>query len=51
MLEVQKLVQGGSGGYSVTLPSGTSGSLPTIASGLGDSTIVNFYYDGAVFHV
>lgn len=45
-------VQGGSGGYSVTLPSGTSGSLPSIASGLGDSTIVNFYYDaGGVWHV
>lgn len=48
---VLHFVQGGSGGYTVTLPSGTSGSLPTLASGVGASTIVNLFYDGAVWHI
>lgn len=46
-----RFVQGGSGAYTVTLPSGVSGGLPTIASGVGSSTAVNFYYDGATWHV
>lgn len=48
---VLHFVQGGSGGYTVTLPSGTSGSLPTLASGVGASTIINLYYDGSVWHI
>lgn len=46
-----RFVQGGSGAYTPTA-SGLSGSIPTLASGVGQSTVVNFYYDGnGVFHV
>lgn len=48
---LMRFVQGGTGGYTVTLPSGTSGSLPTLASGVGASSVVNFYYDGSAWHV
>lgn len=49
---VLRVVQGGSGGYNITLPSGTSGSLPTISSGVGASTVLNLFYDSdGVWHI
>ena len=44
-------VQGGAGNYTPTA-SGLSGTIPSLASGVGESTIVNLYFDGAgVWHV
>lgn len=39
-----RFVQGGSGGYQPTA-SGLSGTIPTLASGVGQSTCVNLFYD------
>lgn len=39
-----RFVQGGSGGYQPTA-SGVSGTIPSLASGISASTVVNFFYD------
>lgn len=46
-----RFIQGGSGGYSVTLPSGTLGDPLVLPTGVGSQSVVRFYYDGTVFHV
>ena len=45
-----RFVQGGSGNYTPTA-SGLLGTIPALASGVGQSTIINLYYDGTNFHV
>lgn len=39
-----RFVQGGSGGYQPTA-SGLSGTIPSLASGVGQSTCINLFYD------
>lgn len=39
-----RFVQGGSGGYQPTA-SGLSGTIPTLSSGVGQSTCINLFYD------
>lgn len=47
-----RFVQGGVGGYSITLPSGTLGDTPVLPTGVGAQSVVRFYYDGdGVWHV
>lgn len=47
-----RFVQGGSGGYSVNLPSGTLGDALVLPTGVGSQSVVRFYYDGdGSFHV
>jgi hypothetical protein len=49
---ILKIIQGGSGSYTVTWP-GTvkwsGGVAPTLSTGVGDIDIVSFYYDGTSY--
>jgi hypothetical protein len=48
-----KLVQGGSGSYTVTWPASVKwpgGTAPTLSTAVGAVDIVTFYYDGTNYH-
>lgn len=40
-----RFVQGGTGGYSITLPSGTLGTTPVLPTGVGSQSVVTLFYD------
>lgn len=50
-----EVVQGGVGGYSITLPSNSKvvnggGGVVTLSSGVGDIDIISFYYNGTTIY-
>jgi len=40
-----RFVQGGTGGYTITLPSGTLGTTPVLPTGVGQQSVVSLFYD------
>lgn len=40
-----RFVQGGTGGYAITLPSGTLGTTPVLPTGVGSQSVVSLFYD------
>ena len=46
-----RFVQDSTGGRTVTPPGSVLGTMPTLASGVSEQTVVNFYYDGVNYHV
>lgn len=49
---VLRLVQGGSGSYTVTWPASVvwpGGSPPTLSTTVGEVDLINFYYDGTAY--
>jgi hypothetical protein len=49
-----RVIQGGSGSYTVTWPGtvkwDTAGTAPTLSTGVGEIDIVTFYYDGTSYY-
>jgi hypothetical protein len=48
-----RVVQGGSGGYTITWPSVEwvgGGSAPTLSTGVGDVDIINFFWNGSTWY-
>lgn len=50
---ILRLVQGGSGSYTVTWPADvnwTANTPPTLSTAVGAVDLISFYYDGSEFH-
>jgi hypothetical protein len=49
-----RVIQGGSGGYTITWPAAvkwpTAGTAPTLSTGVGEIDIISFYYDGTSYY-